>query len=251
MCICTILCCIVRLRALASRQLTWITGQAKGDEKLSFSSEIAGSDGDGVSIAFAYPPSWKLEEKPGEILVTEAIVKACDEDPDRCDYGQIIARSIATGDNAIVVAAETDIELEQIPFSFFKKSIYGRGGKFGAYGEPADVKPVADSTTNGVRMIEVKWSTFTPGGSTLAKRSIISVVSIADAVYMLVCSSSAKSYKSSEPILRSVAASWRATATGKPARKAEKIDGVKASMFKKQNDERKALQAEREAEGIF
>ena len=68
---------------------------------------------------------------------------------------------------------------------------------------------------------------------------------------MLVCSSSAKSYRSSEPILRSVAASWRATATGKPARKAEKIDGVKASMFKKQNDERKALQAEREAEGIF
>ena len=97
-----------------------------------------------------YPTSWKLEEKPGNvnvsgcptvlphmcvlkmtrragaILVSEATLKACSEDPDACEVGEIIARSIATGDNALVIATERDAELEALPFSFFKKAIYSR-----------------------------------------------------------------------------------------------------------------------------
>lgn len=90
---------------------------------------------------------------PGSILLTDATLKACSEDPDECEVGEIIARSIATGDNALVVAAVSDGELESLPFSFFKKSVYGRGGKFGAYGAPEDVKTVSDKTADGVRCI--------------------------------------------------------------------------------------------------
>ena len=225
--------------------------QAKGDANLSFGTEISGSEGKGIDIAFTYPTSWKLEEKPGPILVTEETVQACGEDPDQCEFGEIIARSIATGDNALVLAAETDGDLEDLDFSFFKKTVFSRGGKFGAYGAPEDVKALKDVTSNGVRTIEVKWNTFTPGGNTLAKRSVISAVAIDNAVYMLVCSTSAKSYKASEPTLRAVAASWSAKATGKAAKKPAKIEGVKKSMFRKQNEERKAIEAEREAEGIY
>jgi|AntRauMFilla1563_2_1112583.scaffolds.fasta_scaffold23937_1 hypothetical protein len=48
-----------------------------------------------------------------------------------------------------------------------------RGGKFGAYGEPEIVKTMSDKTENGVRTLDIKWNTFTPGGSTLAKRSVV------------------------------------------------------------------------------
>jgi len=99
---------------------------AKGDATLAFSTEIAGSDGNGVGISFDHPSSWKMEEKPGAILVSEAVLQACGEDPDACEVGEIIARSIATGDNALVIAAERSAELEALPFSFFKKTIYSR-----------------------------------------------------------------------------------------------------------------------------
>ena len=102
------------------------------------------------------------------------------------------------------------------------------------------------------RTLDVKWNTFTPGGSTLAKRSIITAVEgDDDGVYMLVCSTSAKSWKSSEPTLRAVASSWQVASTGKVAKKENKIDGMGLSMFKKQNEERAALQKEREEAGIY
>jgi hypothetical protein len=106
-----------------------------------------------------------------------------------------------------------------------------RGGKFGAYGAPEDVKTVSDTIANGVRTLDVKWNTFTPGGSTLAKRSIVTAVASADDIFMLVCSTSGKAWKSNEPTLRAVAASWKATPTGKPVT-ASKIEGVKASTFR-------------------
>jgi len=224
--------------------------QAKGDATAAFKTEIAGKDGNGVAISFVYPTAWKLEEKPGPILMTEATIKACSEDPDECDKGEIIARSIATGDNALVLAFLTNRELGEIPFSFFKNNIFGRGGKFGAYGEPEVVKTVSDKTQNGVRTLDIKWNTFTPGGTTLAKRSVVTAVAGEDEVYILVCSASAKSWKSSEDVLRGVSASWKATPTGKSAEKRDKV-GIGQSMFKKQNEERKALQKEREEEGIF
>ena len=96
----------------------------------------------------------------GNILVTDATLKACSEDPDECEVGEIIARSIATGDNALVVAVVSDGDLESLPFSFFKKSVYGRGGKFGAYGAPEDVKPVSDKTANGVRYVSFLLGLF-------------------------------------------------------------------------------------------
>ena len=58
--------------------------------------------------------------------MSEAVLQACSEDPDACEVGEIIARSIATGDNALVIAAERDAELEALPFAFFKKAIYSR-----------------------------------------------------------------------------------------------------------------------------
>ena len=187
----------------------------------------------------------------GPILVNEAVLKACSEDPDECGVGEIIARSIGMGDNALVLVTESDDPLEEIPFSFFKKTIYGRGGKFGAYGAPEDVKAVSDKTANGVRTLDIKWNTFTPGGSTLAKRSIVQAVAGEGEVCMLVCSTTSKNWKASEPALSAIAASWRAKPTGKAAKKSAKIDGVGQSMFKKQNEDRVREQKEREAEGIF
>lgn len=57
-----------------------------------YKGELAGSDGMGVDVSFSYPKSWKLEQKPGALLVTDQSNDACLEDPDKCDVGEIIAR---------------------------------------------------------------------------------------------------------------------------------------------------------------
>jgi hypothetical protein len=74
----------------------------------------------------ALPCELRMTWRAGAILVSEATLKACSEDPDACEVGEIIARSIATGDNALVIATEREAELEALPFSFFKKAIYSR-----------------------------------------------------------------------------------------------------------------------------
>lgn len=89
---------------------------------------------------------------------------------------------------------------------------------------------MSDKTADGVRTLDIKWNTFTPGGTTLAKRSIVTAVASDDDIFMLVCSTSGKAWKSSEPTLRAVAASWKAVPTGKPV-KARKIEGVGQSTL--------------------
>ena len=66
--------------------------QAFAADTTEFKDEFAGSDGQGVDVSFSYPKSWKLEQKPGALLVNEASVDACRGDPDKCDVGEIIAR---------------------------------------------------------------------------------------------------------------------------------------------------------------
>jgi hypothetical protein len=61
-------------------------------DNVEFAGELAGSDGMGVSVSFSYPATWKLENKPGALLVTDQSRDACGQDPDKCDVGEIIAR---------------------------------------------------------------------------------------------------------------------------------------------------------------
>lgn len=214
-----------------------------------FKDELAGSDGKTVEVSFTFPKSWRLEQKPGRIVITDERLALCAQDPDKCDFGEIIARSIATGDNALVLAKNTDKDVASLPTEFFKKTIFSRGGKFGAYGAPEDVKFVEDKTEGGKRTLVVKWQTFTPGGSTLSKRSLIQAQSAGPDLYLLVVTSTANRFKSSEPLLREIAASLHTTPTGKAAVEQES-SGVRKSMFLKDNVERAQLEKARAAEGI-
>jgi len=227
----------------------FFSAPAFAEDELSFKDELAGSDGKAVDVSFVYPKSWRLERKPGKILITDERLDGCRDDPDKCDFGEIIARSIATGDNALVLVKNTDKEVSKLPFEFFKKSIFSRGGKFGAYGAPEDVKAVEDKTENGVRTLSVKWNTFTPGGSTLAKRSIVTAQTAGPDLYMLVVTSSANRYKTAEPTLRQVASSLGTARDGRAA-KEEEVGGLRKSMFLKDNVERAQLEKARAAEGI-
>ena len=75
---------------------------------------------------------------------------------------------------------------------------------------------MSDKTADGVRTLDIKWNTFTPGGTTLAKRSIVTAVASDDDIFMLVCSTSGKAWKSSEPTLRAVAATAAELHLGSP-----------------------------------
>lgn len=61
-----------------------------------------------------------------------------------------------------------------------------------------------------------QFNTFTPGGTTVAKQCILTAKRVGDEVYLLVAATS--KFKSSEPLLRDVAASFAALPTGQPAK---------------------------------
>ena len=61
-----------------------------------------------------------------------------------------------------------------------------------------------------------QFNTFMPGWTTLAKQSIITAKAVGDEVYLLVATTS--KFKTAEPVLREVAASFAATPTGAPAK---------------------------------
>ncbi|KAJ1492684.1 hypothetical protein T484DRAFT_1742376 [Baffinella frigidus] len=223
--------------------------QSLAADTIEFKDEFAASDGMGVDVVFRFPKSWKLEQKPGALLVNEASVNACREDPDKCDVGEIIARSIATGDNALLLVVPAGGKtLEELDTTFFKKAVFSRAGKFGAYGAPEDIKFVKDKVAEDTRTLDVKFNTFTPGGTTVAKQCILTAKRVGDEVYLLVAATS--KFKSSEPLLRDVAASFAALPTGQPA-KVVKVEGLKKSLFLKDNIERAEIEKQRIEEGIY
>jgi hypothetical protein len=100
---------------------------AASDEQ--WQEELGGSDGQAVLCKFATPPSWKLDRKPGTLLINEDARQQCTENPD-CIQGDVFTRSPA-GDSAFLTLGTAPEALDQIPFPFFKRNIFNRGGKFG------------------------------------------------------------------------------------------------------------------------
>jgi hypothetical protein len=100
---------------------------AASDEQ--WQEELGGSDGQGVNVKFVFPGSWKLDRKPGTLLINEDARVQCTENPD-CVQGDVFTRSPG-GDNAFLTLGTAEEALDKIPFTFFKRNIFNRGGKFG------------------------------------------------------------------------------------------------------------------------
>lgn len=111
-----------------------------------------------VAVSFTVPSKWDLERKPGAILVNEASSAACDADPDKCTNGDVTIKPKAGADGAFLIVRTVPEAVEQLSADFIKKSVFNRGGKFGAFGAPEDVKFTYDKTDKGVRLIDVKFN---------------------------------------------------------------------------------------------
>ena len=209
-----------------------------------------GDAGMAVAVSFQVPKKWDLERKPGSILVNDQTLMACDVDPDKCTQGDLTIKPKGGADGAFLVVRGTADSLEAMTPDFIKKSVFNRGGKFGAFGAPEDVKFVKDKIENGVRLIDVKFNAFSPGGTTIARKGILAVSKAGPEAYIWVATTSATRWKNSEETLRNIAGSFSAKSTGQKAKVEAKFDGVKKSMFNKENEERARLERERAAEGI-
>jgi hypothetical protein len=106
-----------------------MSSQAMASSDEQWQEELGGSDGQGVKVQFTFPGSWKLDRKPGTLIINEEARIQCTDNPD-CIQGDVFSRSPG-GDSAFLTLATPDEALEKIPFTFFKKQIFNRGGKFG------------------------------------------------------------------------------------------------------------------------
>lgn len=203
-----------------------------------------------VAVSFQVPNKWDLERKPGSILVNDQTLAACDSDPDKCVQGDLTIKPKAGADSAFLVVRGTSEALETMSADFIKKSVFNRGGKFGAFGAPEDIKFTKDKVENGVRLIDVKFNAFSPGGTTIARKGILAISTAGPEAYIFVATTSGNRWKNSEEVLRNIAGSFSAKSTGQKAKVEAKFNGVKKSMFNKENEERARLERERAAEGI-
>uniref|UniRef100_A0A6U4LDD6 PsbP C-terminal domain-containing protein n=1 Tax=Hemiselmis andersenii TaxID=464988 RepID=A0A6U4LDD6_HEMAN len=216
-----------------------------------FDEVIPGSDGMGVDLSVKYPKGWVLERKPGTLIVNDDILIACDTDPDKCVFGDVTMKpKVAGADGGFIVVRSVEGDVSGITKDFVKKSVFGRGGKFGAFGAPEDVKFLKDEMVGNTRLLDVKFTAFSPGGTTIARKGIVALSKSGPEVYMLVATTSAARWGKSEVLLRDMASSLKTKETGRLVPVQEKDTGMKKSMFAAQNEERARLEREREKDGI-
>mmetsp|Transcript_40806 Transcript_40806/g.67509 ORF Transcript_40806/g.67509 Transcript_40806/m.67509 type:complete len:311 (-) Transcript_40806:296-1228(-) len=152
------------------------------------------SDGATALVVYDYPPSWKCSNK----------------------LTAIDTRDLGSGDSAFVVVRALPPALAaaaagDVPAALIKGAVFGKEGKFGAYGAPEDVKIKSDVTESATRRsLRVSFSTYTPAMRLVLKESYITVCLVDSVLFILVASSSKARAKEAGPALAAAAASFRA-----------------------------------------
>lgn len=109
---------------------------------------------------------------------------------------------------------------------FFADKIFSVDGRYGAYGQPVDVKikPSAGAAENEM-LFDISFSTLTPGGSEVPRKGVVRAIQAKGSsdILMLVCTASASRWKKegADAASRKTAASFRIADTRPTDLKAE------------------------------
>jgi len=124
----------------------------------------------------------------------------------------IESRDLANAEAAFVqVAPKPDYYVDggALKKKFFVDSIFGQTGKFGAYGEPTDVKvQKVPEEQNKKDLYLVTFTTLTPAMRESDRKVYISTRVVGDGVFMLVTGTTSGRFRSQEGLLRKVAESF-------------------------------------------
>lgn len=101
--------------------------------------------------------------------------------------------------------------LGDVKDSFITKKVFSTGGRFGAYGAPTDIKVLDKSEKGAMRLFDITFAALSPGGNEVPRRALVAAVQPEGSsdVVMLVGGSTVGQWKKAEPLLRSMASSFR------------------------------------------
>mmetsp|Transcript_10495 Transcript_10495/g.22228 ORF Transcript_10495/g.22228 Transcript_10495/m.22228 type:complete len:254 (+) Transcript_10495:151-912(+) len=118
-----------------------------------------------------------------------------------------------------VAVAPKGAKAAELKKEFFFTTIFGSKGKYGAYGQPIDikVKRVADysDSREGYGLYTASFTTFTPGGRESERKIYITTAIVGNGVFMLITGSTAPRFRKQEASLRNIAESFSCVAAPK------------------------------------
>lgn len=116
-----------------------------------------------------------------------------------------------------VAEAPRGAKAEELKKEFFFETIFGSKGKYGAYGQPIDikVKKVSDYTREGYGLYTASFVTFTPGGRESERMIYISTAIAGNGVFMLITGSTAPRFRKQVASLRKISESFSCVAAPK------------------------------------
>ena len=131
-------------------------------------------------------------------------------------FYDVEVRSTKGADGAFLQVAKlpSGKSILDVPDAFFTKSVFSTEGRFGAYGQPTDIK-VLKSDKGDRRLLDISFSALSPGQTEVPRRALVAAVQPdgADDVVMLVGGSTASQWKKSESAMRNMAKSFRIART--------------------------------------
>lgn len=68
------------------------------------------------------------------------------------------------------VALPKGSTLDSLPAKWFTSAVLGVDGRYGAYGAPVDGKVIADVTSSGKRLVDISFTSLSPGGAESARK---------------------------------------------------------------------------------
>lgn len=129
------------------------------------------------------------------------------------------SRDLQNAESAFLLVTEAPkgSKAAELKKEFFIDTILGSKGKYGAYGQPIDVKikRVSDYSREGYGLYTASFTTFTPGGRESERMVYITAAIVGNGVFMLVTGSTAPRFRKQEVALRKIAESFTCVAAPK------------------------------------
>jgi len=88
-------------------------------------------------------------------------------------------------------------DLASLPAKFFTAAVLGVDGRYGAYGAPVDGKVIADVSDNGKRLVDISFTSLSPGSAELPRRAVVTAIQPSGStdLILLVAGASASRWK--------------------------------------------------------
>mmetsp|Transcript_92057 Transcript_92057/g.173523 ORF Transcript_92057/g.173523 Transcript_92057/m.173523 type:complete len:335 (-) Transcript_92057:99-1103(-) len=128
-----------------------------------------------------------------------------------------------TGESAFlqIQALKEDETLAAVPKTWFSKALFTVQGRFGAYGEPTEVKLKELKMEGPGRSFELSFNVLTTGGNELPRKGVMRALQAPGSpdVLMLTCSSDGTRWGNEKPDVQATAASFQIVGTQSTALK--------------------------------